>query len=253
MTRSVRIALLAAAAGSLLAGCADGPNARGHRLDLGGPGERDRHYAEANPSAVIAAELAFARMAREKGTWTAFREYATADALWPSPALSNVRRDLAGTPDPAEAIVWGPDAVWVSCDGSFALSTGPATYPDGRRGRFATIWQRQRDGEFRWVLDQGFDLEAGYEAPEMIGAKVADCPQGYERASWRRPPVRRDEAWGSNRSNDGTLEWATAISADCRRVFTARIVQSGAMTEVFRREAAPRAAPEGQPAASCPG
>ena len=60
MKRSVRIALLAAAAGSLLAGCADGPNARGHRLDLGGPGERDRHYAEANPSAVIAAELGLA-------------------------------------------------------------------------------------------------------------------------------------------------------------------------------------------------
>ena len=136
----MRALALAAAGAALLAGCAPGgPSARGNRLDLGGPRERD--FVTANPSAVIAAELEFARAAREDGTWTAFREYSTADALWPAPALSNVRRDLAGTPDPAEAIVWGPDAVWVSCDGSFALSTGPATYPNGRRSRFATIWR----------------------------------------------------------------------------------------------------------------
>ena len=177
MSAPARLAMVAALAASLLAGCAsDGPRARGHRLDLGGPRDRDRELETANPSAVIAAELAFARMAREEGTWTAFREYSTDDALWPAPALSNVRRDLAGAADPAEPIVWGPDAVWVSCDGSFALSTGPASYPNGRRSRFATIWQRQRNGDYRWVLDQGFDLETGYAEPEMIGARVADCP-----------------------------------------------------------------------------
>ena len=244
--------LLAALATALLAGCAsDGPRARGNRLDLGGPRDRDE-LVVANPSAVIAEALAFARMAREKGTWTAFREYSTEDALWPSPALANVRQALAGEPDPAEAIVWGPDAVWVSCDGSFALSTGPATYPTGRRSRFATIWQRQRDGDYRWVLDQGFDLEAGHAAPEMIAAQVADCPAGFDQWNRRRPPVRRGEAWGSGRSNDGTLEWTTAIAADCGRTLTVRISRGGSMTEVFRREAPPRPASEGQPAPSCP-
>ena len=248
-----RPALLAVIAVSLLAGCAgDGPSARGNRLDLGGPRDRDRDFLIANPSAVIAAELAFARMAREEGTWTAFREYSTDDALWPAPALSNVRQDLAGTPDPAEAIVWGPDAVWVSCDGSFALSTGPATYPNGRRSRFATIWQRQRDGDYRWVLDQGFDLEAGYAGPEMIGARVADCPENRPRRRLDRFDVRRAQAWGSGRSNDGTLEWTTAIAADCSRTFSVMMVQGGTMTEVFRRQSSPPPAPEGQPAPSCP-
>ena len=250
MSRLACHALLAALAATLLAGCAPGgPSARGNRLDLGGPRERD--FVTANPSAVIAAELEFARAAREDGTWTAFREYSTEDALWPAPALSNVRRDLAGTPDPAEAIVWGPDAVWVSCDGSFALSTGPATYPNGRRSRFATIWQRQRDGDYRWVLDQGFDLEAGYAEPEMIGARVAECAAGTERSRWRRPEVRRSAAWGSGRSNDGTLEWTTAIAADCTRTLTVRVSQGGAMSEVFRRQSPRPQAPEGQPAPSC--
>jgi len=251
MSSATRSALVGVMVAALLAGCAsDGPSARGNRLDLGGPRDRDRDPENANPSAVIAAELAFARMARERGTWTAFREYSTADALWPSPSLTNVRRDLAGTADPAEPIVWGPDAVWASCDGSFAVSTGPATYPGGRRGRFATVWQRQRSGEYRWVLDQGFDLEADYAAPEMIAARVAECPPDRARPN-RRPEVRRGEAWGSGRSNDGTLEWSTAVAADCSRTLTVRVVQSGAPTEVLRRESPAPAAPEGQPAPSC--
>ncbi len=249
-----RAALFIALAASLLAGCAsDGPRARGHRLDLGGPGERDREYfRRADPSKVIAAELAFARMAREDGQWTAFREYSTEDALWPGPALTNVRRDIAEAPDPAEAIVWGPDAVWISCDGSFALSTGPATYPNGRRSRFASIWQRQRNGEYRWVLDQGFDLEADHAAREMIEGNVADCPAGFDHSAARRREVRRGEAWGSGRSNDGTLEWTTAIAPDCSRIHAVRVNRGGTMTEVFRREAAAPAAAQGQAAPSCP-
>lgn len=250
----MRSALVATLAAVLLAGCAsDGPRARGHRLDLGGPGNRDREdFRRADPSKVIAAELAFARMAREDGQWTAFRKYSTEDALWPGPALTNVQRELAGAPDPVDAIVWGPDAVWVSCDGSFALSTGPATYPNGRRGRFASIWQRQRNGEYRWVLDQGFDLEADYEAREMIDGNVADCPPGFDHTVARRRQVRRGEAWGSGRSNDGTFEWTTAVAPDCSRIHTVRVNRGGTMTEVFRREAAAPSATQGQPAPSCP-
>ena len=245
MRRSVRLALLAA----LLAGCAtDGEGQSYTRRD------RDRDELVANPSAVIAAELAFARMAREQGTWTAFRETSTDDALWPSPpGYANVHQDLKDVPNPAQPILWGPDAVWVSCDGSFALSTGPATQPNGRRGRFATIWQRQRDEDYKWVLDQGFDLEEGYAEPEMIGARVADCPPGTgrERQRARRPEVQRGGAWASGRSNDGTLEWSTEMAADCHRTLTVRASQSGTMTEVFRRVSAPPRVPEGQTAPTC--
>jgi hypothetical protein len=206
----------------------------------------------AEPSAVIAAELAFARMAREKGTWTAFRATSTRDALWPAPRWQNVHEGLRGQADPPQAIVWGPDLAWSSCDGSFALSTGPATYPDGRRTRFATIWQRQSDGEYRWVLDQGFDLEAGYAAPEMIPAKVADCPtrRGPTRID-RLPQARRGEVWHSGRSDDGTLEWTTDLRADCSRVFTVRAATGGTVSEVFRRVSAAPAARTGSPAPSC--
>ena len=223
-----------------LVGCAAGP-----RTD-------DPHHARlgsaAAPSEVIAAELAFARMAREKGAWTAFRATAAEDAVWPSPGWVNVQQSLKGAAHPAQAILWEPDSVTLSCDGSFALSTGPRTYPDGRKSRFATIWQRQDDGRYRWVLDQGFELEAGYAKPEMIAATVAECG---ERRHGPSPRGRRGLAWQSGQSDDGTLAWTTELRADCSRSLVVRARKGAAMEEVFRREAAPPPAPAIGSAPSC--
>lgn len=220
---------------ALISGCAQGPRPDTPRAAFLG--------TAAQPSAVIAAELAFARAARDKGTWTAFRETATVDAVWPGPAWENVQAALKGTPDPAEPIVWEPDMVWVSCDGSYALSTGPARYPSGRTSRFTTIWQRQDKGEFKWVLDQGFDLEEGYDKPEMIAARVADCPAGKRP---QRQPVRRGLTWQSGQSDDGTLAWETILRPDCSREMIVRAKRGDGMEEVFRRtSSAPQAVGSG--------
>lgn len=235
--------LLAATTALALAACSSG----GPRPD---PASRTI-APRGEPSSVIAAELAFARAAREKGTWTAFREYATDDAVWPSPAWKNVQADLKGTADPAQAIVWGPDLVWVSCDGTFALSTGPATYPSGRKTRFATIWQRQNDGEYRWVLDQGFDLEDGYAEREMIRGRKAECHKGMANRVKRLPRARRGEAWQAGKSDDGTLTWSTELSADCRRTLVVTATQDGAMSEVFRRTSSNPPVAAGATAPNC--
>lgn len=232
--------MLALAALSLT-GCAGG-----HNLD-----ERRAAFLgrAAEPSAVIAAELAFARLARDKGTWTAFRETATDDAIWPSPGWVNVKQSLKDVSDPAQTIVWEPDMIWSSCDGSFALSTGPATYPSGRRTRFATIWQRQGDGRYKWVLDQGFDLEAGYAKPEMIAAQVAECEERRARdPKWK---ARRGLAWQSGQSDDGTLSWVTELAPDCGRRFVVKARRGSVLAEVFAMRAAPPPTPAGAPPASC--
>ena len=200
-----------------------------------------------NPSAVIAAELAFARAARETGQWTAFREYATTDANMFGPHVRLTQEMLKGRADPAEAIVWEPDLVWTSCDGTYALSTGPATYPGGERGRFATIWQRQRNREYRWVLDQGFDLEPGYEKPDLIGGHVADC--AAKDAS--RPARTQLANYASGQADDGTFAWETTLNPDCARTFVVRARVDGEWREVFRRVAPAPEAPPGGAAASC--
>lgn len=234
------IAASIAAVGALAVGaCAAGSDTNGRYSRLLTP--------TANPSAVIATELAFARMARDVGTWTAFRTYATDDALFPAPAR-NVQESLKDVPDPAEPVLWGPDAVWSSCDGSYSITTGGAVFPGGRTSRFLTVWQRQRDGKYRWVLDQGFDREDGYAEPEMISAKVAKCPTDRSR---ERAAVRRGEDWSSGRSDDGTLVWRTDAAPDCSRMATVSITSPQGPEEVFRRAGAAPAAAAGEPAPSC--
>lgn len=226
----------------LTAACTTGPGRDPAARTLAPRGE---------PSTVIAAELAFARAARDKGTWTAFREYATPDAVWPGPQWQNVQTALRGVADPAQPIVWTPDMVWISCDGSFALSTGPATYPTGDERRFATIWQRQNDGEYRWVVDQGFDLEEGYAAREMISGRKAECSKGQANRVRRISRARRGEAWQSGRSDDGTLAWTSELASDCRRTFVVSALQAGAMSEIFRRTSSVPPVPANGPAPTC--
>jgi hypothetical protein len=224
-----------------LAGCAAGANLNDRRAAFLG--------RAAEPSAVIAAELAFARLAREKGTWTAFRATATDDAVWPAPDWQNVKAALKGRPDPAQPIMWEPDMVWSSCDGSFALSTGPATWPDGRNTRFATIWQRQDDGDYKWVLDQGLDADTTYTKPDMIAAQVAEC--GERRARDPRWKARRGLEWQSAEADDGTLAWTSTLAADCGRRFAVSARRGGVLTEVFSARTAAPITTAGSAPATC--
>ena len=101
---------------------------------LGAPAiARDRRdnrdgNGNANPSAVIAAEVAFAQLAQAKGQWTAFRTTATKDAVMFVPQMAYAQAFLNGRADPAAAVKWQPHQVWSSCDGSLAVTRGAWWY-----------------------------------------------------------------------------------------------------------------------------
>lgn len=239
-----RPALLAALAASLVAGCAsDGPGARGH---VGGP--RDRVELRANPSAVIAAELAFARLAHEKGQWTAFLETSTDDAVMFVPQAVNARQWLRQQTNPAQAVRWQPHQVWSSCDGTLAVTKGAWQRPNGTVGYFTTVWARQRDGDYKWVLDQGNVLDQPLAAPELIDGKVAECARSdaaedrRERYRFRPAAIRPfacegTTCRGGGTSADGTLSYAYEVVGQGREL-TAQMRENGAMTEVLRSEVA---------------
>jgi hypothetical protein len=241
----IRAVLLAALGASLLAGCAsDGPSARGGRLDLGGPG--DRLEFRANPSAVIAAELAFARLAQERGQWTAFLETSTDDAVMFVPQAVGAHEWLRGRANPAQAVTWQPHQVWSSCDGTLAVTKGAWQRPDGTVGYFTTVWSRERDGDYKWVLDQGDGLEQPLAAPELIDGKVAECVRPDapadrpERYRYRPALIRPAACEGSNcqgggTSADGTLGYDYQVTAQGRQL-TVQLRENGAMSEVMRSE-----------------
>jgi len=240
-----RTALLAAVFASLLAGCAsDGPRSRGGRLDVGGP--HDRLEFRANPSAVIAAELAFARLAQEKGQWTAFLETSADDAVMFVPQPVNAHEWLRGRANPAQAVTWQPHQVWSSCDGTLAVTKGAWQRPDGTVGYFTTVWTRERDGDHKWVLDQGDGLEQSLAAPDLIDGKVAECARNgapadrperyrYRPASIRPTACEGATCRGGGTSADGTLSYDYQVTAQGRQL-TVQMRENGAMAEAMRSD-----------------
>ena len=244
MSAAVRPALVAALLAALLAGCYNDPPAmQGTRFDLGGPRDGfDPRILRANPSKVIATELAFARAAQDKGQWTAFAEFATDDAVMFVPEAVNAQAWLMGRGNPPQAVRWQPHQVWSSCDGSLAVTRGAWQRADGSVGYFTTVWQRQakeKDG-YRWVLDQGDALAEPLAAPEMIGAKVAECPRPmqHDAVILEPPQCTAQGCSGGGRSGDDTLEFRYQTQPDGARTFRVLLRTGAELEEVLLSEVA---------------
>ena len=211
-------------------GCATGPGPETRREFY------ERRVLRANPSKVIATELAFARAAQEKGQWTAFAEYAADDAVMFVPEPVDAKDWLKRQVNPPRAVTWQPHQVWSSCDGTLAVTKGAWQRPDGSVGYFTTVWERQRDGEYKWVMDQGDELEEPLEAPEMVGATAADCTP--------EPSPVVMAGGGGHVSRDGfsrdrTLYWIVNVAPDGGRSVLVKLSQGGTMTNVVRETVAP--------------
>ena len=209
----------------------------------------DRALAGSNiavPGKIVAAELAFARAAREKGQWTAFREFATDDAVMFVPEPVNARDWLAKQKDPAESVKWQPHQVWMSCDGSLAVTKGAWQRPDGSFGYFTTVWERQPDGEYKWVLDQGDVLAEPLPEPDVVESEIASCKAPSPDPGIMLTAMSPDNTQMlGGRSLDGSLEWSVAYSPGThRRHLLVTLVRETDRTAVFMQTVYPPAGPQ---------
>lgn len=116
---------------------------------------------------VLDTEKDFAQMAQKKGLKEAFLFYADDSA-----ALNRDGKIIRGKEQIAQyfdasqlpdgfSLVWTPDFIDVSDDGSMAYTYGgfvmtmldSAGHEVTHRGIFNTIWKRRNDGEWRYVYD----------------------------------------------------------------------------------------------------
>ena len=204
---------------------------------------------EAQPSKVVATELAFSRAAREDGQWTAFRRFAAPGAvIHGRNGIVEAEPWLATLDDPDEPVAWAPQAVWMSCDSQLAISLGRFQDPDGLVGSFVTVWQRQRDGDYRWQYDMGAPddpqppqkqdtaavaNEIVVTGLDMVEGHVADCPKRDE--TMPPPPALaiNDARYKVAASPDGTLRWRWEHRDDGSRRVVVYILSEGEWREGF--------------------
>lgn len=231
-----------------LTGCAAGSETRREAID--------RVLAEglrkAQPTEVVAVDLAVARAAREDGQWAALRDYAAPAAVLHLPdGPVDADTYLRGRPEPAAASQWSPEAVWMSCDSRVAVSHGKYAEPDGTWGYYATAWARQRDGGYRWtymlrapdtaltqrqkegrkpVEEDGTII---VQAVPMIQGVTGDCLAGAPRPQPPGTGVATGPDTEAVAAPDGTLVWERTHSSDGRRRFSVLQADQGRLKEAF--------------------
>lgn len=214
----------------------------------------------AQPSTIVAAELAFSRAARTRGQWTAFREFAAPGALLHGDnGPFAILPWLATQTDPPAAVQWAPRVVVMSCDGALAVSKGRLRDPDGKVGNFVTVWERQADGEYRYVFDAGGDdvpqppprqrAEEGdiiVTALDLVQGLIASCPR--PGAPIPPPPalavalaVGAEGKEGATLARDGTMRWRWAHKADGTRTFAADYFYEGRWVTAIEQSLVPTA------------
>lgn len=219
----------------------------------------------ANPSALIAADIATTHAIERKGPGEGQAQTMAEGAqilLPPRQAAETTLR--AKTLGPAH--LRQPDAAWIGCDGSYGVTRGHWTGGESG-GWYATVWQRQRKkGNYLWSLTLEAPAALRGEADEFLIGLVADCPARPDPAGdggpvaaggpppakpdKNAPPVQRplagplppsDAPAGSDmvqgQSNDGTLAWRAAVLPDGARAFRAWLWKDGKMSEIVHLDA----------------
>ena len=169
--------------------------------------------AAAEPSmTAIDAERAFAADAQKLGQWTAFRNWAAPEAVMFVPQQVNAQEFLKDRADPLVSVFWWPGRSYVSCDGSYAVNTGPWVRQWGKAvGYFTTVWMRQPDGGWKWIYDGGDSLDTARGEGGEIEPRKASCVG--------KPAAMPDVV----HSEDGTLAWTNIIEPNGQRTFVAWI------------------------------
>ncbi|HET6979512.1 MAG TPA: nuclear transport factor 2 family protein [Pyrinomonadaceae bacterium] len=115
---------------------------------------------------MVLTEHAFADMARDKNTRDAFMTFIADDGLLFRPGAVNGKKWMIDHPvpptDKKPLLAWRPSFAGVSVSRDMGFTTGPWEFkgdvkdekPSGY-GHFVTVWKKQADGSWRFVVDLG--------------------------------------------------------------------------------------------------
>jgi ketosteroid isomerase-like protein len=134
---------------------------------------------------LAAMEDAFCARAKEKGVLAAFEYFAAPDVAFIDTDPRKWRgieavRQRMGADQPGTKLTWSARFTDVSDDGTLGYNygryesrrLGPNGHESVRTGWFLTLWKRQPDGTWRYVMDQGAPDRPAVAAPAAPVAKL---------------------------------------------------------------------------------
>ncbi|HXI86503.1 MAG TPA: DUF4440 domain-containing protein [Parvularculaceae bacterium] len=154
----------------------------------------------ATPAPIVAAERAFAAEGYQRGVKASFLATTADDAIMFAPGPVGARETLLAMPDsdPDAArghLNWWPRWAGIARSGDLGFTTGPYAVDGKRRGYYFTVWKKQPNGAWKWVLDAG--VGADPSADEGADSEPSFLPlgaRGAETANAAMNEVRENEA-----------------------------------------------------------
>lgn len=229
------------AAALALVGCASGPRfprERYARALAAAPGA-------AQPSRIVAREIEFLKAAEAQGHYAAAREFAAPQASALASTGDTAATSWGSALDHQDEVgPWSPTIVWMSCDGRFAVSEGRFENRQKLVGSYLTIWQRDRNGDYKWLhnaaaLDDpqppaktapGDPGPGAIVVPGLVSVdgNVTDCKIGEAGALPAAPGYKQAL------SPDQTLAWRWAYLGDTR-IFEVHALTNGEWKRVIEK------------------
>jgi len=168
---------------------------------------------------VVEAERAFARMAQEKGPSEAFRTYVADEGQMFLPGPTRAKPVLDAGTIHFGPLRWWPVYAGIATSGELGFTTGPAVSGEGAQEKhaiFFTVWKRQPDGRWRWLLDKGSSQRVqppqGPGSPVMALVKAAK-PSGPR--AWAEVAAA-EAALAKGLAMDAPAALAAALAPDGR-------------------------------------
>jgi ketosteroid isomerase-like protein len=131
-------------------------------------------------------ELAFARLAGERGIRTAFLEFLAPDSVIFRPGPVNGRAWFEARPERPGLLQWYPSLVEVSEAGDLGYTTGPSSFradPSAPKadwiGYFVSVWRRGPNGLWKVAVDIGIEADARPPAEPLWSPPAFPMPHRY--------------------------------------------------------------------------
>lgn len=136
----------------------------------------------ASPQQIDDVERAFGQAVAQQGIGPGFRQFAAPDAVMFLPDPVAAGQELAGAHWPGD-LFWRAQYVGVAPSGDLAFSAGPSLLRGAGRpsgGYYLTVWKRQPDGSWKFVLDHAVDMPPAVWSALSRPLQVmgADAPAG---------------------------------------------------------------------------
>ena len=178
---------------------------------------------------MVETERAFSRTAGEKGTREAFTAFIADDGVLFRPHAVNGKQWFQEHPVPTSTahplLAWQPIYAFVSGSGDLGYTTGPWQYKNDIKdakasafGDFMTIWKKQPDGNWRFVLDLGIsNPEPKTNAQASFPAGVTGRFASIDTHAARMNLLQEEMAFSKASENTGAAEaFLSKADADVR-------------------------------------